>query len=121
MKKACCALLLTLVLAAALSVSAAAQAMAGEEEEDLSQGSEGPRTYVAGGWPSFLAAASNIVYVPVRFAITIVTAEVGGLTGWLTGGDRAAAQAVWHSTEGQAYLTPDVIEGRERLRFGSYE
>jgi hypothetical protein len=120
MKKACCALVFTLVLAAALPVSAAAQAMAGEEE-DLSQGTEGPQTYVPGGWPSFLAAASNIVYVPLRFAITIVTAEAGGLTGWLTGGDQAAAQAVWHSTDGQAYIRPEVIDGHERLRFGSYE
>lgn len=67
---------------------------------------------------SVLAALSNILYFPLRFTITVVTAEVGGVTGWMTGGDAAAAQAVWQSTDGQTFITPEVIEGRERLRFG---
>jgi hypothetical protein len=119
MKKPCCALVLALVLAAAWPVAAGAQGMA--EDEDLSQTTQEPLGYVPGAWSSLAAAASNIVYFPVRLAITLVTAEAGGLTGWLTGGDRAAARAVWHSTDGQAYITPEVIEGRERLRFGDYE
>ena len=67
---------------------------------------------------SFLAAAANIVYFPVRFVVTAVTAEVGGLAAWLNGGDRLTAWAVWDSTDGQAYITPAILEGRERLRFG---
>ena len=119
MKKPCCALVLAVVLAAALPVSAAAQAMG--DEEDVVQTTDVRRNYVPGAWSSFAAAASNIVYFPLRLAITIVTAEAGGLTGWLTGGDEAAAKAVWHGTDGQAYIRPGVIEGRERLRFGDYE
>jgi hypothetical protein len=32
----------------------------------------------------------------------------------------AAAHAVWQSTDGQAYIRPEVIEGRERLRFSHW-
>jgi len=120
MKKPCCVLVLGVVLAAASPVAAVAQVLAGEE--DVSQmTTQEPEGYVPGAWSSAAAAASNIVYFPLRLAITIVTAEVGGLTGWLTGGDEAAARAVWRGTQGQAYITPEVIEGRERLRFGNYE
>jgi hypothetical protein len=70
---------------------------------------------------SLAAAVANVVYFPVRFALTVVTAEVGGFVGWMTGGDAGAAHALWQSTEGQAYITPDVIEGRERLRFGPWQ
>jgi hypothetical protein len=70
---------------------------------------------------SLAAALCNVVYFPLRFAITVVTAEVGGFTGWMTGGDRAAAHAVWQSTEGQAYITPDVLEGRTPLHFGHWQ
>jgi hypothetical protein len=69
---------------------------------------------------SLLAAVSNILYFPLRLTVTVVTAEVGGLTGWMTGGGKAAAKTVWRSTDGQAYITPEVIEGRERLRFGRW-
>jgi hypothetical protein len=67
---------------------------------------------------SFLAAATNIVYFPARLAVTAVTAHVGGLAAWLNGGDQLTAQAIWDSTDGQAYITPDILEGRERLHFG---
>ena len=71
--------------------------------------------------PSLLAALSNIVYFPLRFVVTLVTAEAGGITGWVTGGDTAAANAVWQSTDGQAFIRPEVLEGRERLHFGRYD
>ena|SRR5512139_3660699 len=70
---------------------------------------------------SLLAAVSNLVYFPLRFAITLVTAEVGGFTGWMTGGDEGAADAVWASTEGQPFIPPEVMEGRERLQFGGWQ
>jgi hypothetical protein len=64
------------------------------------------------------AALVNVVYFPVRLAVTVATAEVGGLTGFFTGGDSASAGSVWSSTNGQAFITPAILEGRERLRFG---
>lgn len=68
---------------------------------------------------SLLAAVTNVVYFPVRFGVTLVTAEVGGLCGFLTGGDRPSAHSVWNATEGQGFITPAILEGHERLRFGS--
>ncbi len=64
------------------------------------------------------AALVNVVYFPARLAVTLVTAEVGGLTGFLTGGDNASAHSVWSSTNGQGFITPAILEGRERLSFG---
>ena len=69
---------------------------------------------------SLTAAATNILYFPARFVVTLITAEVGGVTGWMTGGDEAAASAVWSSTDGQVFVTPEVIEGREPLRLGRW-
>lgn len=73
------------------------------------------------GGASLLAALSNLVYFPLRFTITLVTAELGGFTGWMTGGDEAAADAVWQSTDGQAFIPPAAIEDREPLRFGRWQ
>jgi len=67
---------------------------------------------------SLASAATNIAFFPVRLALTIVTAEVGGLTGFLTGGDRLSAGSVWDSTDGPGYITPAIMQGREPLRFG---
>ncbi len=74
-----------------------------------------------GAGASLLAAVCNLAYFPVRFVITFVTAEVGGFTGWMTGGNEGAAYAVWQGTEGPAYIQPEVLEGRERLRFGHWQ
>ncbi len=76
---------------------------------------------VPGAGASLLAAVSNVVYFPVRFVITLVTAETGGFTGWMTGGNEAAAYAVWESTDGQAFIEPEVLEGRQRLHFGHWQ
>lgn len=62
------------------------------------------------------AAAVNIVYFPVRLAVTTLTAVTGGLTGFMIGGDLEAATAIWDSTDGQAYITPDILDGSEPLR-----
>jgi hypothetical protein len=64
------------------------------------------------------AAFTNVVYFPARLAVTLVTAEVGGFTGFFTGGDDASARSVWSSTNGQGFITPAILEGRERLNFG---
>jgi hypothetical protein len=116
MKKVWCGLTLLLAVAMTTPASSIGQVPPGlmtpPEVRVTEQGS--PPNVGA----SLAAALSNIVYFPLRFTITVVTAEVGGLTGWLTGGDPSAADAVWQVTEGQGYITPEMIEGRERLRFG---
>jgi hypothetical protein len=110
MKHIGCALIVAVALASAIPASAAPQGMRVEEV------TQHPAE-VAG--ISVAAALVNIVYSPVRFAVTLVTAEVGGLTAWLNGGDRSTAHAVWNLTDGQAFVTPAMLQGRERWRFGS--
>jgi hypothetical protein len=68
---------------------------------------------------SLAAAGVNVVYFPLRLGLTIITAGVGGLTGWFTGGNKPAASSVWDLTDGQAFVTPAMLEGQERWRFGS--
>ncbi|MCK6556663.1 hypothetical protein L6Q96_19115 [Candidatus Binatia bacterium] len=62
------------------------------------------------------AAAVNVVYFPVRLAVTTLTAAAGGFTGFMIGGDPEAAAAIWDSTDGQAYITPEILDGSEPLR-----
>src|SRR5262245_36386508 len=42
-----------------------------------------------------LAAAANVLFVPIRVAVTTVGAGLGGLTGWLTAGNHHAADDIW--------------------------
>jgi hypothetical protein len=110
MKHVACALLMAVTMAGALPAWGAPQQTRLEEVT--------PHPTQAAGI-SFAAAAINVFYFPVRLAVTLVTAEVGGLTGWLTGGDTTSARSVWGVTDGQAYIKPAMLQGRERLRFGS--
>lgn len=112
MKHVCCALVFMVALGMTLPSRAAAQM------------TTRPQAFVApppSAGASLAAAASNIFYFPARFVLTFVTAELGGITGWLTGGEQPAAQAVWDSTDGQAFITPEIIEGHEPLRLGPYQ
>ncbi len=70
---------------------------------------------------SMLAALGNFVFIPVRVAWTTIGAGLGGLTGFMTAGNHDAASDVWGMFEGQNILTPDVVQGKEPLQFGSYE
>jgi hypothetical protein len=67
------------------------------------------------------AALFNIFYMPVRLAVTTVTAEVGGITGFLNGADANSTRDIWRLTEGQAVLTPAALRGDELLRFGPWQ
>jgi hypothetical protein len=70
---------------------------------------------------SSLAAFSNIFYMPVRLAVTTVTAELGGLTAFLNAADGDSARDIWRLTEGQAILTPVMLRGEEMFRFGPWQ
>ena len=68
-----------------------------------------------------IAAGMNLVYVPVRFAVTVVGAQLGGLTGFLTAGDTDAARDVWGLADGEGFLTSRMVQGEESLHFGQLE
>ncbi|MGD9763514.1 MAG: hypothetical protein AB7V27_07365 [Candidatus Binatia bacterium] len=67
------------------------------------------------------AAALNVVYVPVRLVVTLGGGFLGGLTGFLTGGDEHAASDVHGLVDGSQVITPKMLEGREQFRFSRYD
>jgi len=67
------------------------------------------------------AAVGNVVFLPVRLAGTTFGGVLGGFTGFMTAGNRDAADDVWDLFQGQNILTPEIIEGKEALRFGYLE
>jgi hypothetical protein len=66
------------------------------------------------------AIAINVVYVPVRFAFTVVGAFVGGFEGLISAGNQGAAEKIFGITDGSQVITPAMLEGRERWSFGRY-
>lgn len=71
--------------------------------------------------PALGAAFANVVYMPVRLGLSILWAEVGGVTGLMTAGNRHAAEDVWEMFDGSAILTPGMMQGTETFRFGTME
>jgi len=67
------------------------------------------------------AAFGNLVFLPVRLGLTIFGGLLGGFTGFMTAGNYEAADDVWNLFEGQNILTPDIVDGKEALRFGNLE
>lgn len=67
------------------------------------------------GW-SLGAAAINIVYMPVRLAVTTVVGVLGGVTGFFLAGDRDGAEDVWGLVNGQTMITQDILQGKEEFR-----
>lgn len=64
------------------------------------------------------AAGLSLVYTPVRMVYGLVGAGLGGLGGWLTGGDMRTGKALWLPTvDGHYYVRPNHLDGRERFRF----
>lgn len=66
------------------------------------------------------AAALNVIFMPLRLAVTVVFAELGGVTGLLTGGDERAAKDVWGMVGGRNFITPAFVQGKEPMRLDSY-
>jgi hypothetical protein len=67
------------------------------------------------------AAVGNLVFFPVRLGITTVGGVLGGFTGFMTAGNQEAAEDVWDLFQGQNVLTPEIVGGKEALRFGYLE
>jgi len=62
----------------------------------------------------------NTVFFPVKLALGIVGAEVGGLAGAMNGGDQEAARGVWNvTTDGSYFVTPEDLDGRGQFTLGS--
>jgi hypothetical protein len=72
---------------------------------------------------SALAAAGNIVFMPVRLSLAAVGGVLGGLTGWLTAGNENAARDIWRLPpfDGQTHLEPEMMYGEEPLMIGELE
>jgi hypothetical protein len=70
-----------------------------------------------------LAAAGNIFFAPVRFALFAVGTEIGGLVGWLPAGNETAARDIWSLPPfaGQSHLQPEMLYGEQALDFGTLE
>ncbi len=64
------------------------------------------------------AAASNLVYFPVKLTMAGLGLPLGALAGLFTGGNTRAAYAVWVPTASGTYLlTPDHLEGTKDIEF----
>ena len=72
---------------------------------------------------SALAATCNILFMPIRVTLAAVGGELGGLTGFLTAGNKHAAHDIWGLPpfDGQMYLEPDMLYGKEPLMVGDLE
>ncbi|MEO8604786.1 MAG: hypothetical protein ABI629_19610 [bacterium] len=66
-------------------------------------------------------AALDVIFVPVRVGVTAVGAALGGLTGWLTAGNRDAARSVWYVFDGPQVLQPDMLYGKEAVALGDLQ
>jgi len=62
----------------------------------------------------------SIFYTPVRLVVGVVGAEVGGVEGWITGGDLRTARSMWRPTvEGDYFIRPDHLDRTEHYEFGN--
>ena len=64
----------------------------------------------------------SIFYTPVRLSVGVVGAALGGVEGWLTGGDLRTARSMWRPTvEGDYFVRPDHLDRTERYQFGNFD
>ena len=62
------------------------------------------------------APVFSVVHFPAKFAMGVAGAFLGGISGFLTGGDDRAAEGIWHPTVGGTYfITPATLEGERRF------
>lgn len=62
----------------------------------------------------------NAVFTPVKVAVGLAGAEIGGVAGAMNGGDREAAAGIWNvTTDGSYFVTPRILDGREPFYWGS--
>ncbi len=74
-----------------------------------------------GGHPAIVwvgTVATDLFYVPAKLVYAGIGAVTGGF-GWvLTGGNTAAAKAIWTPSLGGTYvITPSMLEGKKKVHF----
>jgi hypothetical protein len=63
----------------------------------------------------------TLFYTPVRLTVGVVGAGLGGVEGWITGGDIRTARSMWRPTvEGDYFIRPDHLDGTEQYQFGNF-
>jgi hypothetical protein len=67
------------------------------------------------------AALLNVLFLPIRLPLTVIGAELAGLTGFLTFGGKHAADDVFGFVDGTQVIDEHVVEGREPLCIGRYD
>ena len=66
---------------------------------------------------SFFSGVLSAAYAPVKFALAVGAAPVGGVAGFVTGGNERAAEGIWRPTVGGSYfVTPGAFDGTEPFR-----
>jgi hypothetical protein len=117
-KRSALLLLIAAILAVATPATILAQTgtLTGAETQ-VPQPSEGGVNWSGAGYAA-LAVGANIFYIPAK----LVYAGLGGLVGagtWaVTAGNTQVANTVWRSALGGDYVvTPEMIQGKERLNF----
>lgn len=61
----------------------------------------------------------NTVVFPVKLAVGLAGAEIGGVAGAMNGGDLEAAAGIWNvTTDGSYFDTPAALDGREPFYYG---
>jgi hypothetical protein len=59
-----------------------------------------------------IAPVLSLFYFPLKLAVGVSGAVLGGVSGWATGGDERAAEGVWRPMTGGTYfITPQVLDG----------
>lgn len=107
---------LTVVVGAMLCVSSAPAEMSPAQMAPIERRQPHPGA-------AALAAAGNILFMPVRVALAAVGGVLGGVTGWLTAGNLNAAHDIWRLPpfDGQTHLQPEMMYGEEPLMIGELE
>ena len=62
------------------------------------------------------APVLSVLYFPVKLGVGVAGAFLGGVSGFLTGGNDRAAEGIWHMTTGGSYfITPETLTGERRF------
>jgi hypothetical protein len=83
----------------------------------MSSGAEQPTSSTASEFGlALLTPLVNVVYFPVKLAVGVVGAALGGISGWATGGNERAAEGIWRPMTGGTYwITPGMMRGETQF------